>query len=101
MKKHLIMAALGLALAGVTTAGANAAPISGNVAGATEASTAVEKVHYRRHNHHYGEHRHHRNHGWRRWRPQMFGYMKRRHHHHGHHHHHDHRHSEYSRSYRY
>lgn len=83
MKKQLIMAALGLAMAAGITSGANAAPISGGAAIASEAGSAnlAQTVHYRRHNHY----------GWRRWRPRMFGYMRHRHHHHHHRRHHHYR----------
>jgi hypothetical protein len=81
MKKQLIMAAVGIALAsGLAVTNASAAPISAGI-GASEASTSLaEKVHYKRH-----YHNHHRRWGHRQWRPRMFGYLKHRHHNRHHH----------------
>lgn len=82
MKKQLIMAAVGLALAsGIAATSASAAPLSAGI-GASEKSTSLaEKTHYRRHYHS------HRRWGHRHWRPRMFGYLKHRHHHRRHYRH--------------
>lgn len=80
MKKQLIMTALGLALAGgVLATSANAAPISGSVGKSEVSTNLTQKAHYE------GS-RHHR-HGWRKWRPRMFGYSRARSHHQRHQHH--------------
>lgn len=77
MKKQLIMAAMGVAMAfGVAGNSASAAPISAAGITVTDQSTSLaEKTHYRRHYHRHN----HRHYGWRKWRPRMFGYSRHRH----------------------